>query len=194
MFNKVFPPGLVGNWTILSPLCVSSHNCSLVAIILCLTSGNFVLYVLRLVFTLRVKRTNTKISRMCYLCNTFCFDCCLVTESSLTLSDSMDYSLPGSSVHGILQVEYWSGLLFPPPGDIPNPGIEPPSPALAGGFFTTGLSGNPSLVLCFPNSSHLSLSKLHFCLLNSLRLKNIVWFPLPLLLRKFPPGRELSQS
>ena len=24
--------------------------------------------------------------------------------------------------------EYWSGLLFPPPGDLPNPGIEPPSP------------------------------------------------------------------
>ena len=36
--------------------------------------------------------------------------------------------------------EYWSGLLFPPPGDLPNPGIEPSSlasPALAGGFFTT---------------------------------------------------------
>ena len=31
--------------------------------------------------------------------------------------------------------EYWSGLLFPSPGDIPNPGIEPASPALAGGFF-----------------------------------------------------------
>ena len=36
--------------------------------------------------------------------------------------------------------EYWSGLLFPPPGDLPDPGIEPVSPlylALAGGFFTT---------------------------------------------------------
>ena len=32
---------------------------------------------------------------------------------------------------------YWSGLLFPSPGDLPNPGIEPTSPALAGGFFTT---------------------------------------------------------
>ena len=35
---------------------------------------------------------------------------------------------------------YWSGLLFPTPGDLPNPGIEPGSlmsPALAGGFFTT---------------------------------------------------------
>ena len=38
--------------------------------------------------------------------------------------------------------EYWSGLPFPPPGDLPNPGIwkKPASltsPALAGGFFTT---------------------------------------------------------
>ena len=37
--------------------------------------------------------------------------------------------------------EFWSGLLFPPPGDLPNPGIEPSSlvsPALAGRFFTNG--------------------------------------------------------
>ena len=33
--------------------------------------------------------------------------------------------------------EYWSGLLFSSPGDLPDPGIEPVSPALAGGFFTT---------------------------------------------------------
>ena len=33
--------------------------------------------------------------------------------------------------------EYWSGLPFPSPGDLPNPGIEPKSPALAGSFFTT---------------------------------------------------------
>ena len=35
--------------------------------------------------------------------------------------------------------EYWSGLPFPPPGDLPNPGIKPASlmsPALGGGFFT----------------------------------------------------------
>jgi len=33
--------------------------------------------------------------------------------------------------------KYWSGLPFPAPGDLPNPGIEAMSPALAGGFFTT---------------------------------------------------------
>ena len=37
--------------------------------------------------------------------------------------------------------EYWSGLPFPSPGDLPDPGMEPASlvyPALAGGFFATG--------------------------------------------------------
>ena len=38
---------------------------------------------------------------------------------------------------GFLRQEYWSGLPFPSPGNLPNPGIEPTFPALAGGFFTT---------------------------------------------------------
>ena len=49
-------------------------------------------------------------------------------------------SPPGSSLHGISQEEYWRGLLFPPPGDLPHPGVEPGSPpslALVGGFFTS---------------------------------------------------------
>ena len=47
-----------------------------------------------------------------------------------TLCVPMDYSPPGSSVHGIFQQEYWSGLPCPPPGDLPNPGIYSRSPAL----------------------------------------------------------------
>ena len=48
----------------------------------------------------------------------------------------MDCSLPGSSVHGISQmILEWVAL--PSPQDILDPGIEPTSPALAGGFFTT---------------------------------------------------------
>ena len=41
---------------------------------------------------------------------------------------------------GFSRQEYWSRLSFPPPGDLPNPGIEPESfvpPELAGGFFTS---------------------------------------------------------
>ena len=37
-----------------------------------------------------------------------------------------------------LMQEYQSGLPLPSPGDLPDPGTEPVSPALAGGFFTTG--------------------------------------------------------
>ena len=38
---------------------------------------------------------------------------------------------------GFSRLEYWSGLPCPPPGDLPDPGIEPKSPASAGGFFAT---------------------------------------------------------
>ena len=36
---------------------------------------------------------------------------------------------------GFPRQEYWSGLSFPSPGHLPDPGIKPVSPALAGGFF-----------------------------------------------------------
>ena len=51
----------------------------------------------------------------------------------------MGYS-PGSPVPGFSRQEHWSGLPFPPPGDLPNPGIKLTflmSPALGGEFFTT---------------------------------------------------------
>jgi len=59
----------------------------------------------------------------------------------------MDYSLPGFSVHGISQEEYWSGLPFPSPGDLCDPGIEPVSPALAGEFFTRSHLGSPKYTI-----------------------------------------------
>ena len=37
---------------------------------------------------------------------------------------------------GFFRQEYWSGLPFPSPGNLSNPGFKPMSPALAGGFFT----------------------------------------------------------
>ena len=39
--------------------------------------------------------------------------------------------------------EYWSGLAFPSPGDLPNPGIEPGFPSLEGEFFTAEPLGKP---------------------------------------------------
>ena len=42
---------------------------------------------------------------------------------------------------GFLRQEYYSGLPFPSPGHLPDPGIKPAFPALAGGFFITELPG-----------------------------------------------------
>ena len=42
----------------------------------------------------------------------------------------VDCGLPGSSVHGISQARILEWVAFPSPGDHPNPGIKPPSPAL----------------------------------------------------------------
>ena len=57
----------------------------------------------------------------------------------------MDYSLPGSSVHGILQARILE-LPFPSSEDLPDPGIELVPPALAGGFFTIEPPGKPILM------------------------------------------------
>ena len=53
----------------------------------------------------------------------------LVTQLCPTLCNSMDCM-------GFSRQESWSGLPFPPPGDLPDPGMEHVSPTLAGGFFT----------------------------------------------------------
>ena len=72
--------------------------------------------------------------------------CCavfLVTLSCPTLCNPMDCSPPGSSVHGISQQEYWSGLPCPPPGDLPNRGIEPSSPTLQADSLSFEPPGKP---------------------------------------------------
>ena len=69
----------------------------------------------------------------------------LVAQSCPTLCDPMDCSPPGSSAHGFSRQEYWSGLPFPFPGDLPDPGIQAASllaSPLAGRFFTTEPPGN----------------------------------------------------
>ena len=50
---------------------------------------------------------------------------------------------------GFSRQEYWGGLPLPPPGDLPDPGTEPMSPALAGRLFTTEPAGKPHSVLKF---------------------------------------------
>ena len=46
---------------------------------------------------------------------------------------------------GFPRQKHWSGQPIPFPGDLPEPGIKPASPALAGGFFTTELPGKPTM-------------------------------------------------
>ena len=67
------------------------------------------------------------------------FHCMLSHFSCVQLCNSMDCSLPDSSVHGIPQVRILEWLPCPSPGHLPNPGIKLVSlmsRALAGGFFT----------------------------------------------------------
>ena len=63
--------------------------------------------------------------------------------SCLTLCDPMDYICQAPLSMESSRQEYWSGLPCPPPGDPPDPGIEPEPPALAGGFFTARPLGKP---------------------------------------------------
>ena len=75
---------------------------------------------------------------------------CLVHGSGLVaklipilLIPPWDVAHPAPLSMQFLKQEYCSGSLFPSPGDLSNPGIEPMSPALAGEFFTTEPPGKP---------------------------------------------------
>ena len=76
-----------------------------------------------------------------------CVCVCVCARLCLTLRNFMDCSPSGSSVHGFPKQEYWSGLPWPSPGDLLNPGIEPWS--LAGGFFTASATWE-ALKVCVP--------------------------------------------
>ena len=68
-------------------------------------------------------------------------ECCscsyVLTKSCLTYYDPMDCSLAGSSVYGMSQARILEWVVISSPGDLPNPGIEPTSPALASGCSMT---------------------------------------------------------
>ena len=70
-----------------------------------------------------------------------------VAQSCPTLCDPMDGGAfqPTPSM-GFSKQEYWSGLPFPFPGDLPNPGIEPRSPVLWADSLLSETPGKPSLI------------------------------------------------
>ena len=72
---------------------------------------------------------------------THIFVVALVTKSCLTLCDSIAHLAPQPM--GLSRQEYWSGLPFLSPGDLPDSGIETASPALEDGFFATESQGKP---------------------------------------------------
>ena len=64
-----------------------------------------------------------------FCCIKCCVRACVCTQSCLSLCDPTDCSPPGSSVHGILQARILEWVPCPPPGDLPDPGMELGSPA-----------------------------------------------------------------
>ena len=73
-------------------------------------------------------------------------------QSCPTLCNPINYRQPGSSVHGILQARVleWVAISF----SRGSPGIEPPSPALAGRFFTTSATWEAIIITCLINKSN----------------------------------------
>ena len=68
------------------------------------------------------------------------FSCSVVSDSFAT-PWTVDHQAPLSM--GFSRKEYWSGLPFPSPGDLSDSGIESPSPATSGMFFTAEPPGKP---------------------------------------------------
>ena len=66
-----------------------------------------------------------------------------VAQSCPTLCDSMNYTQPVSSVYGILQARILELVPFPSPRDLPDPGIEPRSPALQADALPSEPPGKP---------------------------------------------------
>ena len=93
-----------------------------------------------------------------------------VAQSCPTLCNRMDCNLSGSSVHGIFQArECWSGLPFPSPGDLPNPGIEPGCPALQADALPSEPPGKTMAKTIRSQRSLLKLISSHSCTISQWR-------------------------
>ena len=71
----------------------------------------------------------------------------LVTKSCLTLATPWTVTCQAPLSMGSSRQEYLSGLPFPPPGNLPDPGIEPRSPALQADYLPTELPEKPLITL-----------------------------------------------
>ena len=67
--------------------------------------------------------------------------------SSAALCNPMDCDLPGSSIHGISMARILARMPCPPPGDLPDPGIEPVAPALQVDSLPLSHQGSPFFLI-----------------------------------------------
>ena len=72
------------------------------------------------------------------VCELSCFSCFQLFATWWTVASQAPLSM------GFSRQEYWSGLPFPSPGDLPHSGNEPASPALQAGSLPTGPPGTPT--------------------------------------------------
>ena len=87
--------------------------------------------------------TNNHVCACTRMCVLHCFSCVQLFKSLWTVAHQTPQTM------GFSRQEHWSRLPCPSPGDLPDPGIQPGSPALAGVFFTTHAT---SIVLGPPRS------------------------------------------
>ena len=96
--------------------------------------------------------SSDEIFQICYvyLITSFAFDNGgggLVAKSCPTLVTPWTVACQAPPSMRFSRQEYWSGLPFPSPGGLPDPGIEPRSPALQADSFPTELQGKPTVLI-----------------------------------------------
>ena len=82
-----------------------------------------------------------------YICSMLC----LIAQSCLTLCNPMTVAHQAPLSMGFFRQEYWSGLPSPPPGNLPNLGIEPRCPTLLAESLPSEPSGKWSIYICLCN-------------------------------------------
>ena len=78
-----------------------------------------------------------------------CCCCCLVAKLHPTLASPRTVAYQAPLSMGFPRQEYWSGLPFPSPGNLPDPGIRPVFPALVGRFVATSITCEALWISCF---------------------------------------------
>ena len=102
--------------------------------------NHFIMYTYRKSLSIHLKLKQCYISTVCICAQLLSHIWLLATLWTVAHQAPLSMEFP--------RQEYWGGLPFPPPGDLPHPGIEPASPAslaLAGGFFTIAPYGKPCM-------------------------------------------------